>query len=86
MDQLKIMPNGGAAVTRSGITQGFRVDEGIAVTVTANPGAKTHKTGWTTAERLFPTRIQFGQRGQKHVLHRRTGILDLVCHKQLFAA
>ena len=81
MDQFKIMPNGGAAVTRSGITQRVRIDEGIAIAVATNPRAKAHKAGRTTAERLFPTGIKFGQRGQKHVLHRRAGILDLVGDK-----
>ena len=86
MDQLKIMPNRGPAVTRGGITQRFRIHEGITIAVAANPGTKTHKTGRTTAERLFPTGVKLWQRGQKDILHRCAGIFDLVSDKQLFAA
>ncbi len=86
VDRFQIVPDCGATVAADGVTQRFRVDEGITVAVATNPCAEPDKTRRPCAQRLLPAHVELGQSLQKHFLHIRTGIFDLVGDDQFLAA
>ena len=75
---------GGVAACRH--MQRLGGDEGIAVTVAADPAPDAQETCRAGAKLLFPARIKLGDHGHEHVAQIGQRIVDLVGDEQFFGA